>query len=422
MAVVCIQTVVKVLKQGSFSLKKFLYIVTTVILILFISLAVVSRYSGTGIRVTDGRYLGYSESTDEWLFIGYQNKRVEHDGPYVFVNSNKPLALRVESNEQSINNVTKSPVHGELLVTVDNKNQTQFKVPLRYSYPRSKLNYSTTESVLAISDIEGNFDATVNILAANGVIDTSLNWSFGKGHLVLVGDMVDRGTNVVPTLWLLYKLEAEARKAGGNLHYILGNHERYLLDGRTKSVAKKYFGTYRATNMTQRQLWSEETVLGRWLRTKPVLLKINDVLYVHGGISPEVLDKKPTLKFIDNLAKESFVTTGTIVKNIEGHILHSSEGLLFYRGLAKDMSHYGLGKKASESHIEQILTIYDAKKIAIGHTLTNHISFDFNDNVIRVDVDHAAGASEALLIENHAVYRVDLKGQKLPLIQIEGSE
>ena len=403
-------------------MKKFLYIVTTVVLILFISLAGFSWYSGTGIRITDGRYLGYSKSTDEWLFIEYQNKLVKHDGPYVFVDSNKPLALRVASTEQSINNVTKSPVHGELLVTVDNKSQTQFKVPLRHSYPRSKLNYSTTENVLAISDLEGNFDATVNLLVANGVIKDSLDWGFGKGHLVLIGDMVDRGTNVVPTLWLLYKLEAEANKAGGSLHYVLGNHERYLLDGRTKSVAKKYFGTYRATSMTQRQLWSDETVLGLWLRSKPVLLKINDILYVHGGISPEVLSKKPTLEFIDNLAKDSFVTTGTIIKNIEGDILHSSKGLLFYRGLAKDMSHYGLGKKATESHVERLLTVYDAKKIAIGHTLTKHIGFDFNEKVIRVDVNHAEGESEALLIENHSIFRVNLKGQKFPLIQIESSE
>lgn len=402
-------------------MKKFLIIVALILLSFVILLALFSRFSGTGIRITDGRYLGYSEQTTEWLFLEYQNIPVTHDGPYVFFNSDKHLALRVDSFEQNTNNVTKSIVTDEVLVTVDNKQKTQFKVPLWHSYSRSKLEYTTSEKVLAISDIEGNFDAVVNLLTANGVIDKSLNWSFAKGHLVLIGDMVDRGTNVVPTLWLLYKLEAEAKKAGGDLHYILGNHERYLLDGRTKSVANKYFGTYRATNMRQSQLWSEKTVLGHWLRTKPVLLKLNDILYVHGGISPEVLSKKPTLDYIDNLAKESFVTSGTVVKHIDEHILHSSKGLLFYRGLAQDMSSYNLGKKASESHVEQILALYDASKIAIGHTLTKHIGFDFNGKVIRVDVDHLRGESEALLQENHAIFRVNTKGQKLPLIQLENA-
>mgnify|MGYP001034808771 CR=1 FL=1 len=75
------------------------------------------------------------------------------------------------------------------------------------------------------------------------------------------------------------------------------------------------------------------------------------------------------------------------------------------------MSLYGVSKKASERHVEQLLTLYDAQKIAVGHTLTKHIGFDFNDKVIRVDVDHGAGESEALLIENHAIFRVSLIGQ-----------
>ena len=254
---------------------------------------------------------------------------------------------------------------------------------------------------------------------ANGVVDSSLNWIYGKGHLVLIGDMVDRGINVVPTLWLVYRLEAQAKQAGGELHYVLGNHERYLLDGRTKSVAKKYYGTYRATSMTQRQLWSENTVLGSWLRSKPVLLKINDVLYVHGGISPEILAKHPTLESIDSLAKNAFVTSGTVVKNIDDHILHSSRGLLFYRGLAKDMSHYNLGSKASEQHVNQTLALFDVSKIAIGHTLVKHIGSDFNGKIIRVDVDHASGDSEALLLENNHIFRVNLAGEKLPLQQVE---
>jgi len=54
--------------------------------------------------------------------------------------------------------------------------------------------------------------------------------------------------------------------------------------------------------------------------------------------------------------------------------------------------------------------------------LTKHIGFDFNEKVIRVDVNHAEGESEALLIENHSILRVNLKGQKFPLIQMDRSK
>jgi len=58
----------------------------------------------------------------------------------------------------------------------------------------------------------------VHLLQVNGVIDHALNWSYSSGHLVLIGDMVDRGNNVVPLLWLIYKLEGEAKLAGGDVH------------------------------------------------------------------------------------------------------------------------------------------------------------------------------------------------------------
>jgi hypothetical protein len=56
------------------------------------------------------------------------------------------------------------------------------------------------------------------------VDNDSLDWTYGSGYLVLIGDMVDRGTNVVPLLWLIYKLEAQAQLARGNIHYILGSN------------------------------------------------------------------------------------------------------------------------------------------------------------------------------------------------------
>ena len=201
---------------------------------------------------------------------------------------------------------------------------------MRDNYPSSELSYPGTEKLLAISDFEGNFDAMFDLLLANNVINQKLKWTFGTGHFVIVGDMVDRGTNVVPLFWLIYKLEAEAELAGGKLHYVLGNHEKYLLDGIIGSVADKYYGTFRSTDMSQRELWSEKTVLGRWLRSKPVLLKIGDNLFVHGGISPEVLKTNPTLDSIDKELQNLFVEADTINTTISSSVLEGSMGLLFY--------------------------------------------------------------------------------------------
>lgn len=396
-------------------LKKFLYFVLASFFLFVVSLAVLSRVYGSGIRISDGRYLGYSPTGQEWLFLQYQNTPVVHDGPYVLTNNNQRVAHYVSGDGKNASTHSKVLVSDNVQVTVDNLTKTSFVVNIRDNYPRSRLNIEQPDKLFVLSDMEGNFDAMVLLLSANSVINDSLEWSYGIGHVVLVGDMVDRGENVVPLLWLIYKLEAEAKAAGGEVHYVLGNHERYLLDGRVKSAARKYYGTFRNTGMSPRELWSVSSELGRWLRSKPVVLKIGDTLFVHGGVSPRVLNHNPTLQSIDAESEAHFVIGDSVRRNVGESIIHGSDGLLFYRNLAKDLSQHGLGEKANLEHVDQVLAAFNVNRIVIGHTLAEQIGYDYSGKVIRVDVPHFVGISEALLIEENNLWRSDHKGNKYSL-------
>ena len=94
-----------------------------------------------------------------------------------------------------------------------------------------------------ISDIEGNFGAFRKLLQGNRVIDENFNWTYGKDHLVLVGDFVDRSTMVTEVLWLIYSLEEKAKAAGGYVHYILGNHEIMNMSDELDYVQERYIAT-----------------------------------------------------------------------------------------------------------------------------------------------------------------------------------
>lgn len=401
--------------KGNYLLKKISIYIFGLLLLATLSLGSLSWYSGSGIRFSDGKYLGYSVKNNEWLLFEYQNITVLHDGPYVFQKNGNRFAYYISGDMNSPAKLSHVDIKNTVSVTVENELNTTFTVNLRDSYPRSELNIPSPARYLTISDMEGNFDAMVDLLKSNGVINDSLEWNFGSSHLVLIGDMVDRGKNVVPLLWLIYKLEAEAKLAGGNVHYILGNHERYLLDGRVKSAAKKYFGTFRATGMSPRELWSEDSELGRWLRSKPVMLKLGDTLFVHGGVSPRVLSHNISLEAIDEEASRYFVIGDSVRRNIDESIIHGSDGLLFYRGLVESMINDGLGDKASSEHVNNILSIYKVNRIAVGHTLVNKIGYDYDGKVLRVDVPHSNGISEALLMEKGSFWVVDNKGIKSPL-------
>jgi len=395
-------------------LKKIVKLFCAFLLIVIASIALLSRITGIGIKAPDGCYLGYS---NEWLFLDYQNIPVRQDGPYVLTENDTRYALYINGDGKAPSEVLRQDVTNEVEVIVDNAEGTQFTVPLRKAYQRSELSIPSPKKLFAISDLEGEFDTMVHLLQVNGVIDHALNWCYGSGHLVLIGDMVDRGSNVVPLLWLIYKLEEEAKLAGGNVHFVLGNHERYLLDGRTKSVASKYYGTFRTTDMSQRELWSEKSELGRWLRSKPVLLKIGTTLFVHAGISPKILGMHPTLQSIDKEADNNFVTDDVVRRTIDGSVIHDANGILFYRGLAHDRSTNKLVKKASTTHINQVLEKFKVDRIAIGHTLAAHVSYDYGGKVIRVDVHHSGDVSEGLIIENNTLWLADDKGNRFLLKQ-----
>jgi hypothetical protein len=73
------------------------------------------------------------------------------------------------------------------------------------------------ERIAAIGDIHGKFKHLVALLKRNGVIDNRLDWNWNSGHLVVLGDVFDKGPSVTESLWFLRKLERQASRAGGRL-------------------------------------------------------------------------------------------------------------------------------------------------------------------------------------------------------------
>lgn len=401
--------------QGRNMLKKLFYVVCGLIVTTLIAAFAASYFLGIAARTPAGKIVGYDSKTSEWLFAEYRNIPVGIDGPYVFKNSDGLQSITITTDSENVNQVSTNELEGDLVVTVDNQTRTQFSVPIRNKHNRSALDFETSSEIIAISDFEGNFQQFTQFLKSAKVLTEDLTWQFGTGHLVLIGDMVDRGHNVVPLLWLIYKLEAEAEKAGGKVHYVLGNHERYLLDGRAKSAHKKYFGSARATQRSHAELWSAQTVLGDWLRHKPVMVKINDFLFVHAGVSPEVLETAPTLAEIDEFASENLTLGNPYFRNTKQSPIHGSYGILFYRGFVKGQTEYGLSPKASSQHIENVLNHFDVKHVVIGHTLVDHVSSDYLGRIVRVDVDHGSGISEGLSVNDGVTKRINNDGERFEL-------
>lgn len=335
-----------------------------------------------------------------------------NDGPYIIndtlfrVNSEKKLIILPKFNKDSI------------IVIADNKDKNEFYVSLKKEYTTPKTIYDLPKKMVVISDIEGNYNAFASFLYSNKLIDENHNWIYDDGHLILVGDFMDRGKNVTQVLWLIYKLEQQAEKHNGVVHFILGNHEILNFNGDFRYNRKKYIKAAQEISQINdkkkalKYMYSSNSELGKWLATKNVIEKIGDYIFVHAGLSQDILNYNLSLSDINNKVRLNFLkkerSEDSAIK-----VLFSSKGPFWYRGLVKKRLNY---RKIIESELDRILNYYLAEKVVIGHTHVQKVSTDFNGKVIRTDVVHGkkkfSSKTQGLLIENNKQYIIDAKSTK----------
>ena len=99
--------------------------------------------------------------------------------------------------------------------------------------------------VIAVGDVHASYDAFTTILRFAGIVDDKARWSGGKAHLVQTGDLLDRGKDTRKVLDLVMRLEGEARKAGGRVHALLGNHEVMNMLGDLRYVNAEEYEAFR---------------------------------------------------------------------------------------------------------------------------------------------------------------------------------
>ncbi len=294
---------------------------------------------------------------------------------------------------------------------------TGFQYLLTAEPPRVALDHEDSVSrILAISDIHGDYEHLVEILTAAGVIDSSLRWTWDDGHLVIVGDVFDRGPAVTECLWLIHRLEHEANGSGGAVHYLLGNHELMVLRGDLRYVHDRYLQGIARRSFAYDDLFGPETELGRWLRTKPTLLRLGPVLFVHAGITPERLSEMKSISHINDLVREGLdYSTARLHFDKPISKLYGSLGPLWYRGYL-----YGIEERypaATTAEIDSVLMLCDVDYIVVGHSEQDSLQLYHDGKVIAIDVDvESLGEQQALLWDDGAFYRLTGRGDRRVLI------
>ena len=266
------------------------------------------------------------------------------------------------------------------------------------------------DKLVALFDVHGQYDLMVQLLRANGVIDARGRWAFGDGHLVMAGDVFDRGPRVTEVFWHLYTLEQEARAAGGAVHFLLGNHEALVLRDDMRYLNGKYLRTAALLGDSYPALHGPDTVIGAWLRSKRTLLQVDDLLFLHAGVHSSYL----ALGLTPAQANERFrASLGLdkiqLAKDPVLQALHGSDGPLWYRG-------YFLDETLGQDQLEGWLTQLGVRHVLVGHTSQTVVHPLFEGRVIAIDSSIKNGENgELLFIEDGKLSRGLLDGSRVPL-------
>jgi hypothetical protein len=297
--------------------------------------------------------------------------------------------------------------------------------------------------VVAVGDIHGDFKAVTDVLRAAGIIDGKGHWAAGETHLVQTGDMLDRGDESRKVMDLMMSLEKEAAKSGGMVHTLLGNHEAMNIYGDLRYVSAADYASFRTPDsaavrdglwkryieragsdpgleakkewegdhplgwVEDRIAFGPEGTYGKWLLSRNAVIKINDTLFVHGGLSPQVLAM--TMDQINERIAAELKGPNEVTPQ---SLVAGDDGPLWYRGLAKG------SETELADHVRKLLQTYGVKRIVIGHTPTpGAVITRFDGKVVLIDVGLSAffGSRRAcLLLEGEKMYAIH-RGEKIPL-------
>ena len=318
---------------------------------------------------------------------------------------------------------------------------------------------TTTERVVAIGDVHGAYDRLVAMLRAAGLIDRRQRWVGGRTRLVQTGDVLDRGPDSRKVIDLLRKLESEASRAGGRVHALLGNHEfmrivgdwRYVSPGELKAfqtgdsallrdrvhelnadraeqrarAEKREFNAreYRAQFMKDFPLgyfemqiaFNKDGDYGKWVRSRIAAVRINGVLFMHGGVSDMVANLG-----CDGLNAEvqrNLMAIPVPPEELASLLSSREDGPLWYRGMAHEP------EASFEPMLDSILKRFDVRAVVIGHTpiANGQITTRFGGRVVLIDTGmlngefFPKGVASALEMHGNTLAAIYEDGRRVPL-------
>lgn len=369
----------------------------------------------------EGTYGLYVDMTDHFKFQWITQK--EDTGRYEVVDQSGKIIAGGETQLGRTHSIDLKKKIKQPFTFRFGSNATKLhEVQIRKSFKQEKTAYKKVDSLYVVGDVHGRYDQVKNLLLKANVIDKDLNWLAGRSHIVFLGDVFDRGDDVTKVLWFIHDLELKAEEAGGKVHLVLGNHEIMTMTKDLRYVSRKERNIAVAHGKSYDALFHPlNSYLGTWLRSKVSVLKIDKIVFAHGGI----LDIGPiSLEEFNNKAyyfmqepmyldvmKESADSTKYDPNDWfeMRYFFYNHEGPYWFRGYVQTDT---LGPQ-----LNSMLNKHSAKIHVVAHTTLETITQKYDGKLLTTDLDDAATQLLFLIKQRNKYkrYKIDSDGLKSEL-------
>jgi len=258
--------------------------------------------------------------------------------------------------------------------------------------------------IIAIGDLHGDYQLTLDCLKIAKVIDDELKWIGSDTVVIQIGDQVDRCRPMIgkkctdpkttpndegrdiEILNLFNSLHKKARQYGGGVYSLLGNHEIMNVQGNLNYVSYKGLEQFKdeknpetgkkfkSGEEARRYLFKRGNKYGKLLAcTRQTAMIVGSNLFVHAAILPK-LAKKYNVKDINILVRKWLLKEFSSNMSIPGigklkDILVNYEVSPFWPRLLGNLPNdISLKDKKCMKYLRETLDLYKCNNMIIGHT------------------------------------------------------
>ncbi|KAM7259718.1 hypothetical protein ACFE04_015459 [Oxalis oulophora] len=294
--------------------------------------------------------------------------------------------------------------------------------------------------IVAVGDLHGDIEQARYALEMAGVLSNSDLWIGEDTVLVQLGDILDRGQDEIAILSLFKSLDLQARAKGGAVFQVNGNHETMNVEGDFRYVDAgafdecndfmEYLSDYGydwenafARWVTESQKWKQDRYFSKnqWsplnlvkkqkgviarsvlfkpggqlaceLARHPIVLKINDWVFCHGGLLPhhvsygvEKMNGEVSL-WMRGLGE------GDNRPDIPFMGIRGYDSVVWNRLYSRDTSDLEVYQiQQIQTLLRETLAAVGAKAMVVGHTpQTDGVNCKYDCSIWRIDVGMSSG-------------------------------